>query len=141
MDATSFSELERLFLAMSDRTRLRLLELMSAGEVSVGDLALSLGESQPKISRHLAYLRSAGIVTTRRDGKWIFYAIDERVGPAAMRVLDATFNGEGIEARREKAVRKSEMREKLPGEPMPESTAAENAANGGASEEMDVWLL
>ena len=90
MQESTFTALEHLFLALADKTRLRLLALMVDGEVPVGMLAESLGESQPKISRHLAYLRSAGLVSTRRDGKWIYYGIEERMGAAVTRVLDAT---------------------------------------------------
>lgn len=68
-------QLETLFMALADKTRLKLLNLMYDGEVSVGYFTEVLGESQPKISRHLAYLRSAGLVSTRRDGKWIHYSI------------------------------------------------------------------
>ena len=75
MKETDFRELERLFLALGDKTRLRLLALMADGEVAVGFLANRLGESQPKVSRHLAYLRNSGVVYTRRDGKWIYYGI------------------------------------------------------------------
>lgn len=75
MNQDLLSEMENLFLALSDRTRLQLLSLMGSNEVSVGYLCESLGQSQPKISRHLAYLRTAGLVSTRRDGKWIYYKI------------------------------------------------------------------
>ena len=75
MIESDFRELEKLFLAFGDKTRLRLLALMADGEVAVGFLAERLGESQPKVSRHLAYLRNAGVVYTRRDGKWIYYGI------------------------------------------------------------------
>ena len=71
------SEIEFLFLALADKTRLRLLNLMRNGEVCVGSLVEALNESQPKISRHLAYLRNAGIVEAQRDGKWIYYKIIE----------------------------------------------------------------
>lgn len=77
MGERSLSELEGFFLALSDGTRLRLLSLMRDGEVSVGYLSDRLKQSQPKISRHLAYLRSAGLVETRREGKWIYYHIAE----------------------------------------------------------------
>ncbi len=87
---TTLAELEKLFLALSDKTRLRLLTLMVDGEVPVGYLVDSLGDSQPKISRHLAYLRNTGIVSTRRDGKWIYYAIEQHPDPAVSRVLDET---------------------------------------------------
>ena len=69
--------LENLFLGLADKTRLRLLGLMAAGPVSVGHLVSETGESQPKISRHLAYLRNAGLVDTTRDGKWVYYGLVE----------------------------------------------------------------
>src|SRR6476620_9153040 len=64
-----------LYMALADKTRLRLLNIMRDGEVCVGDFTNILGQSQPKISRHLAYLRQAGIVEARRDGKWIHYRV------------------------------------------------------------------
>jgi DNA-binding transcriptional ArsR family regulator len=79
--------LDTLFLALSDPTRLRLLSLMGAGEVSVSFLADETGESQPKISRHLAYLRDCGVVETRRDGKWIYYRIAEQRNRTSDRIL------------------------------------------------------
>ncbi|MEJ7623911.1 MAG: metalloregulator ArsR/SmtB family transcription factor [Pyrinomonadaceae bacterium] len=85
---TTFIELEKLFLALSNKTRLRLLALMAAGEVPVGFLADRLNISQPKVSRHLAYLRNAGVVGTRRDGKWIHYGIVEPADPALSRILN-----------------------------------------------------
>ena len=82
--------LEKFFLAMSDKTRLRLLGLMAAGEVSVGYLSEQTGESQPKVSRHLAYLRNCGLVSTRRDGKWIYYGINESENKMILRILKVT---------------------------------------------------
>jgi ArsR family transcriptional regulator len=67
--------MERLFKALADRTRLRLLNLIGADEVCVCFFVEVLAESQPKISRHLAYLRRAGVVAARRDGKWMHYRI------------------------------------------------------------------
>lgn len=90
MQESTLVELEKLFLALSDKTRLRLLALMAEGEVPVGFLADSLGESQPKISRHLAYLRSAGLVSTRREGKWVYYAIENHRDAAVRTVLNTT---------------------------------------------------
>lgn len=95
MNDDTLNNLEQLFLALSDKTRLSLLGLMSGGEVSVGYLADSLGVSQPKISRHLAYLRSAGLVSTRRDGKWIYYTIEMPSDPAASHVLAETLRSLG----------------------------------------------
>jgi DNA-binding transcriptional ArsR family regulator len=89
MQDSAIAAMGHLFLALSDQTRLRLLSLMMSGEVSVGFLAESLGESQPKISRHLAYLRTAGLVSTRRDGKWIYYGIVAQPNPAVEVVFNA----------------------------------------------------
>ena len=80
-------ELEKLFVSLGDKTRLRLVSLMSDGPISVGDLVDAIGESQPKISRHLAYLRNAGLVVTRRNGKSISYALAEPVQEGIRRVL------------------------------------------------------
>lgn len=66
---------ERFFQALGDNTRLRLLNLMGDQEVCVCYFVEILGQPQPKISRHLAYLRSAGIVNARRAGKWMHYRI------------------------------------------------------------------
>jgi len=88
MRETNFAGLESLFLALGDKTRLRLLALMADGPVAVGLLADQLGDSQPKVSRHLAYLRNAGVVSTRRDGKHIYYGIQEPEDVAARRILD-----------------------------------------------------
>jgi ArsR family transcriptional regulator len=66
---------ERFFQALGDNTRLRLLNLMGEQEICVCYLVEILGQTQPKISRHLAYLRRAGIVAARREGKWMHYRI------------------------------------------------------------------
>ncbi len=71
----NLSELEQFYMALADKTRLRLLNLMREKEVCVCFFTEVLGESQPKISRHLAYLRNAGLVEARRDGKWMHYSI------------------------------------------------------------------
>ena len=75
MNDSNLDEMEKLFTALADKTRLRLLNLMRRNEVCVCFFTEALGESQPKISRHLAFLRAAGIVEARRDGKWIHYRI------------------------------------------------------------------
>ena len=68
---------EVFFKALADRTRLRLLNLMRDGEVCVCFFVEILKTNQPKISRHLAYLRRAGIVGARRQGPWMHYRIVE----------------------------------------------------------------
>src|SRR6267142_3053203 len=67
--------IEFLFKALADRTRLRLISLIGDSEVCVCFFVAILKVSQPKISRHLAYLRRAGIVAARREGKWMHYRL------------------------------------------------------------------
>src|SRR5579864_8049074 len=91
MDRTANNyDLALLFAALSDRTRLRLLNLMDGREVCVCYFVEILKQSQPKISRHLAYLRNAGIVSTRREGKWMHYSIERPRDVRACAILDAT---------------------------------------------------
>ncbi len=79
--------MELLFRALADRTRLRLLSLMGDAEICVCFFVEVLGTNQPKISRHLAYLRRAGVVAARREGKWMHYRIVEPPDPHAARVF------------------------------------------------------
>jgi ArsR family transcriptional regulator len=85
----SFS-LDSLFRALADPTRLRLLNLIGNREICVCYFVEILGVSQPKISRHLAYLRRAGIVASRRDGKWIHYRLSMPKDDAAASILRET---------------------------------------------------
>ena len=80
---SQLSEMESLFKALADATRLRILGLLLSGEVCVCHIHESLKISQPKASRHLAYLRRAGLVETRRDGLWVNY----RMAPLSNPVL------------------------------------------------------
>jgi len=75
------------FRALADRTRLRLLNLIADREVCVCYFVEILGMNQPKISRHLAYLRRAGLVQARREGKWMHYRISEPADATAKAVL------------------------------------------------------
>ena len=68
-------EMESLFKALADATRLRILGLLLSGEVCVCDIHESLKIPQPKASRHLAYLRRAGLVEARREGTWMHYRL------------------------------------------------------------------
>ena len=72
LDVRSFS---RLFKALADETRLRIVALLSHGELCVCHLEEALRLSQPKVSRHLATLRAAGVVEDRRDGSWVYYRL------------------------------------------------------------------
>jgi ArsR family transcriptional regulator len=86
MAAKTYS-MELLFKALADRTRLRLLNLMGDDEICVCFFVEVLGASQPKVSRHLAYLRRAGLVEARRDGKWSHYRLAEPADERAARVF------------------------------------------------------
>jgi ArsR family transcriptional regulator len=83
-------DMVQLFAALADPTRLRLLNLMNGREVCVCYFVEILKQGQPKISRHLAYLRRAGIVEARREGKWMHYRIDRPTDPRAASILDVT---------------------------------------------------
>ena len=78
---------ELFFRALADRTRLRLLNLIRNEEVCVCFFVETLKTNQPKISRHLAYLRRAGILGVRRDGPWMHYRMIEPADADAARVL------------------------------------------------------
>jgi ArsR family transcriptional regulator len=86
--AAKADQLELLFKALADRTRLRLLNLMGTDEVCVCYFVEVLKTNQPKISRHLAYLRRAGVVAARREGKWMNYRIVSPSNPHAARVFE-----------------------------------------------------
>ena len=79
--------IELLFKALADRTRLRLINLMGDTEVCVCFFVEVLRINQPKISRHLAYLKRAGVVSARRDGKWIHYRLVEPPEPLAAKIF------------------------------------------------------
>jgi ArsR family transcriptional regulator len=84
--------LERLFSALADRTRLRLLNLMADREVCVCYFIDVLKAPQPTISRHLAYLRRAGLVASRKDGKWMHYRLSPPADAKVAAILRTTIN-------------------------------------------------
>lgn len=86
----NYFDIERFFCALGEITRLRLLNLIGEQEICVCYLVEILGGPQPKISRHLAYLRSAGIVAARREGKWMHYRIVMPSNQRAAQVLQQT---------------------------------------------------
>jgi len=79
-----------LFAALADPTRLRLLNLIGGREVCVCYFVEILRQGQPKISRHLAYLRRAGLVAARREGKWMHYRMVPQADEAAASILAAS---------------------------------------------------
>ncbi len=87
-NSTRLSALPPVFKALSDPTRLRLLSLLADGEVCVCFLGDVLKMVQPKVSRHLAYLKKAGLVAARREGKWMHYRWAEELDPVTRGLLD-----------------------------------------------------
>jgi len=77
----AITDMEGVFRALADATRLRILGLLLTGEVCVCHIHESLRISQPKASRHLAYLRRAGLVETRREGLWVYYRLAAQLDP------------------------------------------------------------
>jgi ArsR family transcriptional regulator len=76
-----------LFKALADQTRLRLINLIGDDEICVCFFVEVLKTNQPKISRHLAYLKRAGVVAARREGKWMHYRLVEPADPHAARIF------------------------------------------------------
>jgi ArsR family transcriptional regulator len=82
-------QMASLLRACADQTRLRLLNLLATeGEVCVCHLVDVLGTNQPKVSRHLAYLKRAGLVSDRKDSLWVHYRLSESLAEHANRLLD-----------------------------------------------------
>jgi ArsR family transcriptional regulator len=83
------TSVDLMFRAFSDRTRLRLLHLLAhGGEVCVCDLVDVLGVPQPRVSRHLAYLRKAGLVQARKEGLWSYYRLAPARGAFHQKLLE-----------------------------------------------------
>lgn len=106
--ASKPANLAGLFAALADPTRLRLLNLMSGREVCVCYFVEILRQGQPKISRHLAYLRREGLVAARREGKWMHYRILPQKDEAAASILRAVLASLGDDRQMEADVAKLE---------------------------------
>jgi ArsR family transcriptional regulator len=111
---TRIDSLETLFKALADRTRLRILGLLLDGEVCVCHIHESLGLPQPKTSRHLAYLRRAGLVETRKDGLWVHYRLAHMDDPVMQALIDAAGHAIGHLASGEKDRRRLAQRVERP---------------------------
>ena len=85
----AIDELENVFKALADKTRLRILALLGNNEVCVCHLHDSLGLPQPTVSRHLAYLRKSGLVAARRDGVWMHYQLSTSLSPVVQGIVGA----------------------------------------------------
>jgi ArsR family transcriptional regulator, arsenate/arsenite/antimonite-responsive transcriptional repressor len=91
----ALGEMERLFQALGDATRLRILGLLLTGEICVCHIHESLRISQPKASRHLAYLRRAGLVETRRQGLWVYYRLARSGDPVTTTIREVVAHALG----------------------------------------------
>ena len=85
----AIDELEHVFKALADKTRLRILALLGNNEVCVCHIHDSLGLPQPTVSRHLAYLRRSGLVAARRDGVWMHYQVSRALSPHVQGIIRA----------------------------------------------------
>ena len=85
----AIDELENVYKALADKTRLRILALLGNNEVCVCHIHDSLGLPQPTVSRHLAYLRKSGLVTVRRDGVWMHYQVSASTAPVVRGIVRA----------------------------------------------------
>lgn len=79
---------ERLFRALSDATRVRIVALLAHGELCVCHIEQALSLGQSLVSRHLSILKAAGIVDSRRDGSWVHYRLVPQPGPALQAAID-----------------------------------------------------
>ena len=95
--------LDRVFKALADPTRIRILGLLASGEICVCHIHESLRLSQPLVSRHLAYLRRSGLVETRKEGLWVYYRLADASDPvhAAIRSAVVQALGEADAVRRD----------------------------------------
>src|SRR5262245_20547895 len=89
--------LTRLFRALGDETRLRIIALLSHGELCVCHIEKALDLSQPNVSRHLGILRAANVVDSRRDGTWVYYSIAEQQHETLRAMLAALVASFGAE--------------------------------------------
>lgn len=81
------ARVDMMFRAFSDRTRLRILHVLLNGEMCVGDIVSILVLPQSRVSRHLAYLRKAGLVNVRKSGAWSYYSLGVADSPFHKKIL------------------------------------------------------
>src|SRR6266404_1656521 len=97
--AAEASPVERVFRALADATRVRILHLLREGALCVGDLVSVLGVPQPTASRHLAYLRRSGLVIDERRGQWSFYKLAPATTDFHEKILDTLQTAESKQTR------------------------------------------
>jgi ArsR family transcriptional regulator len=87
--SAAIDDLENVFKALADKTRLRILALLGNNEVCVCHMHDTLDLPQPTVSRHLAYLRKSGLVEARRDGVWMHYQVSRSLSPVVRGIVGA----------------------------------------------------
>jgi len=97
-EALEVRPLTRLFRALGDETRLRIVALLSHGELCVCHLETALDLNQSTASRQLGILKAAGVVDSRRDGTWMYYAITAQQHELVARALEVLTKAFGAEA-------------------------------------------
>jgi ArsR family transcriptional regulator len=75
VDTIAVARLEQAFFGLADKTRLMILELLAKEELCECEITTALGVSQPNTSHHLGILERAGLIISRREGKWVFYRV------------------------------------------------------------------
>src|SRR5882724_2019249 len=96
-NALDVRPLTRLFRALGDETRLRIVALLSHGELCVCHIETALGLNQSTASRQLGILKSSGVVASRREGPWMYYSLDEQETPTVQHALDVLVKAFGAE--------------------------------------------
>ncbi len=88
MPQATSNRVDAMFRAFSDGTRLRILSMLKQGELCVCQIVEVLDVPQPKVSRHLAYLRKSGLLLARKDGQWAYYRLAPAKTAFHQRLLD-----------------------------------------------------
>ncbi|MFN4260758.1 MAG: ArsR/SmtB family transcription factor [Gemmataceae bacterium] len=86
--SVGMKQVDQMFRAFADHNRLRILNLLNRQEMCVGDLVTILNIPQARTSRHLAYLRKAGLITSRKDGMWCYYSLTPAQLPFHRKLLE-----------------------------------------------------
>jgi ArsR family transcriptional regulator, arsenate/arsenite/antimonite-responsive transcriptional repressor len=118
-------ETSRLFRALGDETRLRIVALLAHGELCVCHVHEALGISQPNASQQLAVLRAAGVVTSRRAGGWVYYRLARQEDPLRERQLKALVTAFGRDDMLKRDVERL-LRTRGPGACVPRSSSRVN---------------
>ncbi len=133
--ASNAVSIEQLFRVFADRTRLRLINLLGDEEVCVCFLTEILKSPQPTISRHLSYLKRAGLVASRRDGKWMHYRLipptDAHAATVFQQVKNWLFNDKGMQEDRQRLMKfccATELPTQLQGAPKPNAIGKRSSA-------------